>query len=665
MSFNFSVAFKTIAGFVLLAIVIIIVGAGGLNGIDDLNHQVQKITDKNIPQLSARFEQSLTVSQANEALLVYLQSDDEKKMKQQIAQFEERFKQFASIIEREQSSQSVSQETVTEQAEVEQVKASFNAYYQHATKLIAHHKTQLALDYQITDELQKVQTNLETINKFSEKISGLIRNNKPATQAMRKLITSANQVRIAFRQYQLNGDIQRLQSQGTRLREQIQKEFDAFLKLEKKAKFLKKNIDKLISLIQPNEGLLKSYATLDTLEKEIDMQMAAAFSKLAITQSNSQVLIDQAIAGAQQSREQSNDVFSTTRTLILVLIIVALIIACATGFGVYTAIQKPLRRISKQLKVLGAGDMSVQFDEKRNDEFGHLGHDLNLLVQNLRTLLQQIVDKSTELEDTAKTNTQISFDTTASMQQQGEQLKATSQSADLLKQSVESVAQQVSATLDAVTVCQGLTEQADNHVNQTSGSITSQAQEIASVVEQSKQLEKNSQQIDTILVTINAIAEQTNLLALNAAIEAARAGEHGRGFAVVADEVRALASRTQNSTAEIQSTVERMKSQIATVSTSLQSTHSKAVGCVDLANASGESLNELQNAISAIQQMSTDINAVTQQQFATVLDVNQHIEAINGVADQTAKSAKEAESSSHQLLEISKVQHNLTNKFSF
>jgi methyl-accepting chemotaxis protein len=283
----------------------------------------------------------------------------------------------------------------------------------------------------------------------------------------------------------------------------------------------------------------------------------------------------------------------------------------------------------------------------------------------LHDLLKQVVNKSKELEETAHTNSNISHETTSAMRQQSEKLAATSQSAELLKLSVEKVSEQVSLTLQAVTHCHSLTFQADKDVSQTSDSIISQAKEIASVVEESQQLEANSKQIDVILVTINTIADQTNLLALNAAIEAARAGEHGRGFAVVADEVRALASRTQNSTAEIQETVEMMKRQIANVYRSLQSTHTKVSNCVEMANASGKSLKSLQDSITTIHQMSTDIDAITEEQSETVLEVNQHIDEINQAAERTAIGAKEATLSSDKLLEISQVQHSLTKHFIF
>lgn len=661
MPIQLSIAVKTIAGFVLLAIMILIVGIGGLKSIDGLNRQVQQVTDKNIPELSARFNQNLRISQANEALLLYLLTEEETAMQRHVGNFEARFSEFQHIVE----NTDILPSTDASFQRVNEVRNSLNAYHQHAQQIIQLHSQDIALSYQITSQLQKLQTKLETINQLSGKLTPLIFKDKVALQSLRKLMTSANQVRIVIRQYQLNGDIGRLQTQGERLYGQIQTEFGQFAKMEAKAKFLKQHIDQLTALIQPSEGLLQSYTQYDQLQKELAAQISGANENLAITQTSSQQLTDLAISAAQQSRAQSNEVFTTTRTLITVLIIVGLIIAGVIGYTVFISIQKPLKRISKQLKILGEGDMSIQFDSQRKDEFGALGIDLNIFVKNLRVLLQQIVNKSEELEQTATNNTNISIDTTAAMGKQSEQLAATSESAEQLKLSVETVAEQVNATLQAIGTCHELTEQADRHVNHTSGNVVEQAEEISKVVEAAAELEKNSQQIDAILGTIDGIADQTNLLALNAAIEAARAGEHGRGFAVVADEVRALASRTQNSTAEIQDTVQMMKAQIERVTTALKITHSSATQSVELANTSSQSLKQLREAIASIQEVSQQINVVTVEQSATVLQVDQNLTEINKFADYTANSAKTAEQSSRQLLEISHDQHSLTNKFIF
>ena len=165
------------------------------------------------------------------------------------------------------------------------------------------------------------------------------------------------------------------------------------------------------------------------------------------------------------------------------------------------------------------------------------------------------------------------------------------------------------------------------------------------------------------LSRINTIAEQTNLLALNAAIEAARAGDHGCGFAVVADEVRQLASRTQNSTEEIQTMVRNMQMRIRSVATGMRSSHDQAEECVLHAQSSSEALHAMKSAIETIRDMNTQIAAAASQQSSAVQEVSRTLVSINNAATDTANGASKAAQSSTTLLKIAQIQRELIRRF--
>ncbi|MGQ3820521.1 methyl-accepting chemotaxis protein [Pseudomonas alliivorans] len=248
--------------------------------------------------------------------------------------------------------------------------------------------------------------------------------------------------------------------------------------------------------------------------------------------------------------------------------------------------------------------------------------------------------------------------------EQKDRLHSAASAMNEMESTVEEVARRAQDTRSAVDSTSELNEKVQQRVAETIVNIRQQAEQVNKASAVTDELQKYGQNIDGIVDAIRTIAEQTNLLALNAAIEAARAGEQGRGFAVVADEVRSLASRTQTSTSEIQEMIGQMQSKIHSAVQVMNESQIQSNHCVTLASGADELLQEMGEAVSTIRDMNIQIAAATEEQSATVQETSRMVTHINDSAQQAADGAEQSASSSQDLSKMARDQRELLHHFS-
>nr|WP_189674530.1 methyl-accepting chemotaxis protein [Pseudomonas sp. SWRI50] len=325
----------------------------------------------------------------------------------------------------------------------------------------------------------------------------------------------------------------------------------------------------------------------------------------------------------------------------------ALIVYLYSGF--YVSTRATLRQLGRAMGKVANGDMTVSFQARSRDELGELGQGFSDTVQRIRGLIDQVGRTVVAVEEQASQVLAVSVRSNQAVSGQREQIEQVATAMNQMSATAQEVARSAALAADGAQQVNQESASGRDLVQRQQGSIDRLAAEIDQSVGAVNQLASDSQAIGRVLEVIRSIAEQTNLLALNAAIEAARAGEQGRGFAVVADEVRTLARRTQDSTAEIAQMIQRLQEGVAAAVNAMGSSHQMAAGTVDETRRVQQALGNILGAVGSIVEQNQQIAAAVEQQTAVAHDIDQNIVAINSAAQDTTQGACLTEEASRAL----------------
>ena len=337
-----------------------------------------------------------------------------------------------------------------------------------------------------------------------------------------------------------------------------------------------------------------------------------------------------------------------------VLVTAIVVIICTLLFNLLCNILfRPLNNVSQALAQIanGSGDLTQRIHVENKDEVGELANNFNTFVESLQQLIQHIRLQSQQLTEGSEQSTNRANNSVKELNLQQQEITMVATAVTEMASATREIASHAEQTAEAAQNSSSSTQKGHSLVIETKASINNLANEVNEASMVISELQQHSQEINTVLATIQGIAEQTNLLALNAAIEAARAGEQGRGFAVVADEVRVLSQRTHTSTEEIKSTIDI-----------LQQTTSRAVNLMksssDLANSSVEdadratlALEEISSSVTLISDMATQIATAAEEQTHVTGEITQNVTSIKDVTDLLVIDSTDSLTQSHSLKE--------------
>ena len=367
------------------------------------------------------------------------------------------------------------------------------------------------------------------------------------------------------------------------------------------------------------------------------------------------------LSGMQTAKRDSDS--QHAKNLLFGCTVLALLLGAIAAWSITRQIVIPLRQTLETVERVAAGDLTHNYDTPRRDEMGQLQRAVQRMNVGLRELISGITDGVTQIASAAEELSAVTEQTSAGVNSQKVETDQVATAMHEMAATVQEVARNAEEASEAAVAADQQAREGDKVVGEAIAQIERLAIEVGHSTEAMGHLKRESDKIGSVLDVIKSVAQQTNLLALNAAIEAARAGEAGRGFAVVADEVRSLAQRTQQSTEEIEELIAGLQSGTLQVANSMDSSRSLTDSSVELTRRAGESLGNITRMVSTIQGMNQQIAAAAEQQSAVAEEINRSVLNVRDVSEQTSAASEETAASSIELARLGTHLQGLVGRF--
>ncbi|MAJ70725.1 MAG: methyl-accepting chemotaxis protein [Alteromonadaceae bacterium TMED7] len=660
---NLTVKARVILGFFTISVLLLIISGVSLINLRSLQNDVGEVNTVAVPTVIG--SNTLKASFLNMGRLVFeaYVSDELSTVKEKQTQFEEASQNFTNAYS---ALASTVKNDPKLSAALQNVNGISQEYLATVNGLYASHNSYLSRRNDVEDRLMDVEDNADDASTYLLDFSDLreVQSNanlRRASELGGELETRLLTLITVTSDYMKTQTLVRADTLGNEVKfavDAIREQLDAMLSAANgqdssgTLEEVESLVNDAIDAVTGSDGVVQLHVSRLELRNQTEQALGKSEEMAANAVSELEQLLNLTNAKVKTLEEQVTSNVSFGTTLVVVIVLASLIIAFFTGYKTVNAITIPLKKVNDLLNIASSGDLTHNLDDSSKDEFGQLAKNCNKLILSLKELIRGINVRAEQLAAASEQTSAVTTQTTKSIQDQKAQIALVATATTEMHSTSQMVSQNAEDTLLEIRNA----DQESNKVRDISLENKATIEVLARDVEDAAQvihkLHQDSASIGSILDVIRGIADQTNLLALNAAIEAARAGEQGRGFAVVADEVRTLASRTQESTQEINAMIEVLQEGAEKAVSVMDQGKQQTAKCVEQTELATQALDIISEAVKRAHDVSSQIEQSAREQNLVSQDISEKLETIVGIAEETTVGAQQTSESSEEVARL-------------